>query len=288
MTYGAERISTGTEVSSCVPSAPCVTGATADSTKSNSHRRLDRLVSEATARPMAAPGRNTIGQPESSSAGPNARLVEGLRPQTHVDAARRSDSDGGSIPPGSILSSYTAADLSALRTRLRARSTLDAGCILWTGASRAGYGAIKVRGVLAATHRLSYEIEYGPIPDGMSVCHRCDRPSCINPEHLFVGTRADNMADGYAKGRVCPPSRLENLLPGGFNRSLSEAEASSLRSDIASRGSETLRSIAERWSLPLHLVKDVSSGRTYPPGSTTFKSETRRVNTGFQVTPTLE
>jgi hypothetical protein len=51
-------------------------------------------------------------------------------------------------------------------------------------------------------HRVSYQLHVGPIPDGMTVLHRCDNPSCTNPRHLFVGTNSDNNADRDAKGRA--------------------------------------------------------------------------------------
>lgn len=56
-------------------------------------------------------------------------------------------------------------------------------------------------------HRYVWTQTHGPIPKGMHVLHRCDRPSCVNPEHLFLGTNADNVADRVAKGRNGPRSR---------------------------------------------------------------------------------
>lgn len=76
-------------------------------------------------------------------------------------------------------------------------------CWAWTAdRNHKGYGRLQLGGnVVELAHRYSWALHVGPIPEGMLVCHHCDNPVCVRPEHLFVGTAKDNTADMIAKGR---------------------------------------------------------------------------------------
>lgn len=77
------------------------------------------------------------------------------------------------------------------------------GCWIWTGSlGSSGYGKIRMPNRTdRMTHRFAYETFVGPIPNGMQVLHRCDVKPCCNPDHLFLGTQTQNIADMYSKGR---------------------------------------------------------------------------------------
>lgn len=79
-----------------------------------------------------------------------------------------------------------------------------ASCWLWRGPvwGSNGYGRMTFNGRRQKAHRIIYQMLGGIIPPGYHVLHRCDQPRCVNPEHLFLGTHADNMADLVSKGRA--------------------------------------------------------------------------------------
>lgn len=75
-------------------------------------------------------------------------------------------------------------------------------CWIWTkGKHPAGYGVACVGGEVMRAHRVSYIIHNGPIADGMHICHICDNPPCVNPDHLYAGTALDNARDKKERGR---------------------------------------------------------------------------------------
>jgi len=77
------------------------------------------------------------------------------------------------------------------------------GCWEWQGARlNGGYGVMRFQKRQQLTHRIAWQLTIGPIPSGRCICHHCDNPACVRPDHLFVGSHKDNMNDMHSKGRA--------------------------------------------------------------------------------------
>ena len=94
----------------------------------------------------------------------------------------------------------------------RVKKTDD--CWFWTGGlNNYGYGLLSVSDRRELSHRLSWTMHFGPIPQGLCVLHHCDVPACVNPSHLFLGDNLDNIRDRHSKGRtVIRPAIISRIL----------------------------------------------------------------------------
>lgn len=131
----------------------------------------------------------------------------------------------------------------------------DSACWEWTGwRFPNGYGRFRRDGHNYA-HRAAWTYAYGPIPDGMLVCHHCDNPACCSPTHLFLGTDATNSADKVAKGRQPKGERV-----GGAK--LTDNEVRWIRG-VHETGAMGQKEIASRLGVTQQLVSQVVRGKIW-------------------------
>jgi hypothetical protein len=131
------------------------------------------------------------------------------------------------------------------------------GCVEWDGyRMNMGYGELGFKGRKILAHRLSWVLHNGKPADGMEVCHKCDNPACVNPEHLFLGTHADNMRDCHAKGRngFCHGSK------SGMAKTNEAAVLQILR--LRSEGAET-KELGRMFGLSIGALYQIFRGDTW-------------------------
>ena len=133
------------------------------------------------------------------------------------------------------------------------------GCWLWTGhVNGSGYGLIRWRGRQSLAHRISFELHRGPVPLGLFVLHRCDEPPCVNPDHLYVGTKADNARDMMERGRDFRPHMAGET--NGTAR-LTNAQAAQIRR-LRPRG-RAAHAMAAELGVHVATIRRVVAGQTY-------------------------
>ena len=136
----------------------------------------------------------------------------------------------------------------------------DNGCWEWQAHKNdLGYGHLHIRPKTWKAHRWSYQYHIGEIPDGMFVCHKCDNPGCVNPDHLFIGTIQDNVDDMIAKGRAAPAMGERH-----GNNKLSEKDVVLIREFLKRQTTLGGASFLARWfRVGRNTISNIQYGKTW-------------------------
>jgi hypothetical protein len=143
------------------------------------------------------------------------------------------------------------------------------GCWEWIASTQGGYGQIKIRGrrSMERAHRISWVMHNGPIPPGLWVLHKCDNRLCVRPDHLFLGTQKENMADCAAKKRIRGGAPVGEL---HFKARLTEAIVLDIRARWAAGGVEQ-KALAAEYGVHPATISNICRGRLWRHVATSHK-----------------
>lgn len=149
--------------------------------------------------------------------------------------------------------------MKTIEERFWPKVQITPGCWPWTAGrgGSLGHGAIRVGSQMTNAHRVSYEIHFGPIPSGLVVRHKCDNPPCVNPDHLELGTQAENVKDMWRRGRG-NPIRGE----GHPSRKLSDRAVAEIITAKSYRG--LIGDLAERYGVSKVRISQIRRGIDVP------------------------
>jgi hypothetical protein len=142
----------------------------------------------------------------------------------------------------------------------------DNGCFIWQAAYRNknSYGVAKHNGKVVDTHRLSWILHYGDIPQGLYVCHKCDVRGCINPEHLFLGTPKQNILDAINKNRLYDIRNAKKRKGyRAVNAKIPVEIVIEIKKRIADHDYEKLIDLSTTFDVPYQTIRDINTGRSY-------------------------
>ncbi|AJB70062.1 HNH endonuclease [Cronobacter sakazakii] len=150
--------------------------------------------------------------------------------------------------------------LSGIIERFNSSYQIDAESGCWESTyakNKGGYTKFVAFGITLLSHRVSFELFNGPIPAGLMVCHRCDNPCCVNPQHLFLGTAQENMDDKVLKGRHVGARKGE----AHHRARLTEWQVEEIRQRL--ERSESQLSIAASMGVSKTLISNIKTGKRW-------------------------
>lgn len=138
----------------------------------------------------------------------------------------------------------------------RSMPVTECGCWIWLGTlNPKGYGIVKFADETFRAHRLSWLVHRGEIPNSLFVLHQCDTPSCVNPDHLFLGDHRENMRDMARKGRSAG-AKNGRCAPAPAKLSVDQVQ-------LVLRSNASNRELAHKFKVAKNTIGDIRRGRTW-------------------------